>query len=325
MSQIIRIHQFGGAGVLQLEQYSLPQPAVGQIRIRHEAIGLNFIDVYHRTGLYPNILPFTPGSEAAGVVTAVGPGVTAFKPGDRVTYFGSIGSYCDERIMPAESVLPLPDDISTETAAAVTLKGMTACYLLTMTVKIKRGDVVLVHAAAGGVGLLLVQWAKYLGAEVIGTVGSWDKAEQVRDSGADEVINIREEPWVDRVRAATNGAGVDVVYDSIGKDTFEKSLACLRPRGLMVSFGNSSGPVAIPDLGVLASRGSLFVTRPTLAHYFADQAIRLQSAATLFELVRRKILKVNIGQRYGLADVAHAHGVLEGRRTIGSTILLPAE
>ncbi len=324
MNQIVRIHQFGGADVLQLEECSLAYPQQGQIKIRHEAIGLNFIDVYHRTGLYPNDLPFTPGSEAAGVVTAVGPGVTDLKPGDRITYHGPIGACCDERIMPAANALPLPDDISAETAAAITLKGMTACYLLTMTAKVKKGDVILVHAAAGGVGLLLVQWAKHLGATVIGTVGSWEKAEWVKKYGADEVINIRAEPWVEKVRTLTRGAGVDIVYDSIGKDTFEQSLNCLRPRGLMVSFGNSSGPVAVPDLGILASRGSLFVTRPTLAHYFADRQIWLQSAASLFDLVRTGILKVNIGQRYRLADIAEAHRALEDRRTVGATILQPS-
>lgn len=323
LSKAIRVHQFGGPEVLQFEEVKLGSPGPGQIKVKHRAIGLNFIDVYHRTGLYPNELPFIPGSEAAGEVLEVGEGVDFFKPGDRICYHGPMGAYAQERLMPAEKALPLPDDISFETAAAVTLKGMTACYLLTMTWPLKKDDVILFHAAAGGVGSLAVQWAKALGIRVIGTVGSEDKVAQALAMGADEVINMREENFLERVKSLTDGRGVDVVYDSIGKDTFEASLDCLKPRGLMVSFGNASGPVAVPNLGVLAAKGSLYVTRPTLAHYVGAREVATDAAAKLFELVRRGDLTVNIGQRFGLAQAADAHRALEARETTGSTILIP--
>ncbi len=323
MTNAICVHEFGGPEVLQYEERSVGSPGAGQLKIRHEAIGLNFIDVYHRTGLYPNERPFTPGSEAAGAVIEVGEGVNEFKSGDRVCYYGPMGSYAQERLIPAARVLPLPDDIAFETAAAIALKGMTVCYLLTMTWPLKKGETILFHAAAGGVGSLAVQWAKHLGARVIGTVGSDEKAELAKANGIDEVINLRQENFVDRVKTLTDGRGVDVVYDSIGKDTFEQSLDCLRPRGLMVSFGNSSGPVTVPNLGVLASKGSLYLTRPTLAAYFTDRKLELEAAANMFDLVRNGVLSINIGQRFELAKVADAHRALEARQTTGSTILIP--
>lgn len=323
MTKAIRVHEFGGPEVLRYEGIEVGSPAPGQIKVQHQAIGLNFIDVYHRTGLYPNDLPFTPGSEAAGVVTEVGKGVDNLRPGDRVTYFGPMGAYAQERLMPADKALPLPEDISFETAAAITLKGMTVCYLLTMTYPLKRGDVILFHAAAGGVGSLAVQWAKSLGVRVIGTVGSDEKAAQAIANGADEVINLRKENFAQRVQALTDGRGVDVVYDSTGKDTFMDSLNCLKPRGLMVSFGNASGPVAVPNLGVLASKGSLYLTRPTLAHYFNDHNTALEGASKMFERVRAGTLLINIGQRFDLANAAEAHRALEARETMGSSILLP--
>lgn len=323
MTKAIVVKQFGGPEVLEFRDHEVGSPGAGEIRVRHEAIGLNFIDVYHRTGLYPNPLPFVPGQEAAGIVTEVGEGVTQFKAGDRIAYHGPIGSYAQERLMPADQALSLPDDIDFDTAAAIILKGMTACYLVTMTSPLKAGDTILYHAAAGGVGLIAVQWAKSLGVRVIGTVGSDEKGELARANGADEIINIREENFVERVKQFTDGKGVDVVYDSIGKDTFEASLDCLRPRGLMVSYGNSSGPVAVPSLGILAAKGSLYVTRPTTAHYFMDREVKLQSAATLFDKVRTGSLSVRIGQAFDLADVADAHRALEGRQTTGSTILRP--
>jgi NADPH2:quinone reductase len=323
MTKAIRVHQFGGPEVLRYEDCVIGSPGPGQLKVKHEAIGLNFIDVYHRTGLYPNDLPFTPGSEAAGVVTEVGEGVTSFKPGDRISYSGPLGAYAQERLMPAVRALPLPDDIPFDTAAAITLKGMTVCYLLTMTWPLKPGETILFHAAAGGVGSLAVQWAKSLGARVIGTVGSDEKAELARANGADEVINLRRENFVERVKELTNDRGVDVVYDSIGKDTFEQSLNCLRPRGLMVSFGNSSGPVVIPNLGILASKGSLYLTRPTLGAYFSDRKVELESAARMFDMVRNGILSINIGQRFDLASASEAHRSLEARETTGSSILIP--
>lgn len=323
MNKAIRVHQFGGPEVLQFESVDVGSPGPGQIKVRHRAIGLNFIDVYHRTGLYPNELPFTPGSEAAGEIMEVGAGVDYFKPGDRICYHGPMGAYAQERLMPADKALPLPDDIAFETAAAVTLKGMTACYLLTMTWPLKKGDSILFHAAAGGVGTLAVQWAKALGLRVIGTVGSAEKAAQALANGADEIINLKEENFAERVKSLTAGRGVDVVYDSIGKDTFEASLSCLKPRGLMVSFGNASGPVTVPNLGVLAAKGSLYLTRPTLAHYFAARESALQAAASLFDQIRQGGLAVHIGQRFDLAQAAQAHRALEARETVGSTILTP--
>jgi len=323
MTKAITISAFGGPEVLTLEDREIGAPGKGEIRLKQEAIGLNFIDVYQRTGLYPNPLPFVPGQEGAGTVTAIGPDVTEFKPGDRIAYHGAIGAYAQERLLPAAKAVPLPEDIGFDIGAAIMLKGMTACYLLTMTWPLKPGETILFHAAAGGVGLLAVQWAKSIGAHVIGTVGSDEKADLAHAAGADDVINIRSEDFAKRVREITEGRGVDVVYDSIGKDTFEASLDCLRPRGLMVSFGNSSGPVSVPSLGILATKGSLYLTRPTTAHYFSDRAVELASASMLFDKVRDGTLSIKIGQRFALADAAEAHRALEGRQTTGSTILLP--
>lgn len=323
MTKAIIVRELGGPEVLKYEDYEVGRPGPGEIRVRHESIGLNFIDVYLRTGLYPSSLPVVPGQEAAGVVVEVGEGVDEFKEGDRIAYYGSIGAYANERLMPASNAFPIPDDIDFDTAAAIMLKGMTTCYLLTMTAPLKKGDTILFHAAAGGVGSLAVQWAKSLGVRVIGTVGSDEKAELARANGADEVINLRTEDFVERVKELTDGKGVDVVYDSIGKDTFEASLDCLRPRGLMVSFGNSSGPVAIPNLGILTAKGSLYVTRPTLLHYFSDRKVDLESAAALFDMVRTGVLSVKIGQTFDLANVADAHRALQARETTGSTIIRP--
>ena len=323
MSKAIMVRAHGGADVLKLEDRDLDAPGPGEIAVRNHAIGLNFIDVYFRTGLYPAQLPFVPGNEGAGEVIAIGEGVTEFKPGDRVAYNGPIGAYAQERLMPADRAVPLPEGIDYESAAAVMLKGLTAYYLLHMTWQLKPGETILFHAAAGGVGLIACQWAKALGARVIGTAGSDEKVELALRNGCDHAINYSRENFVERVRDITNGAGVDVVYDSVGKDTFEDSLDCLRKRGLMVSFGNSTGPVSIPDLGILARKGSLFVTRPTIFGYLAERADLLMAARALFKAIGDGRIMVQIGQRYPLADAAEAHRALEGRKTVGSTILVP--
>jgi len=323
MNKAIVIHEHGGPEVLKFEDYPVGDPGPGEVCVRQEAIGLNFIDVYHRTGLYPAKLPFVPGREGAGTIMAVGAGVSDFKPGDRVCAYDPLGAYSGIRKLPANRLLPIPDGVSFETAAAITLKGMTVCYLMDMTWQVKPGDTILLHAAAGGVGQMAVQWAKAAGARVIGTVGSDEKAAIVRELGCDEVINTRSEDFVARTRDLTGGRGVDVVYDSVGKDTFERSLDCLRPRGLMVSFGNASGPVSVPSLGILASKGSLYLTRTTLAHYYSDRDVELQSARKLFDKVRTGALKISIGQSFALKDAADAHRALEGRKTTGSTILVP--
>lgn len=323
MSKAIMVREHGGADVLKPEDREIGAPGAGEIAVRHHAIGLNFIDVYFRTGLYKADLPFVPGSEGAGEVTAVGEGVTEFKPGDRIAYNGPMGAYAEERLMPADRAVPLPDSVDYETAAAVMLKGLTAYYLLYMTWQVEPGETILFHAAAGGVGLIACQWAKALGATVIGTVGSEEKAELARENGCDHVINYSSETFPERVREITNGEGVDVVYDSVGKDTFEDSLDCLRRRGLMVSFGNSTGPVSVPDLGILSRKGSLFLTRPTLFDYLSERDDLLDGARHMFKTIEDGHIKVHIGQRFPLAEVAKAHEALEGRKTTGSTILLP--
>lgn len=323
MSRAVLVRAFGGPEVLTIEDRALDAPGPGQLRIRHTAIGLNFIDVYHRTGLYPNPLPLVPGSEGAGEVLAVGEGVTDFKAGDRVAYQGVLGAYADERLLPAERAVPVPDGISDETAAAVMLKGLTAHYLLRWTHDVRPGQTLLVHAAAGGTGQLLAQWGKALGARVIGTAGGPEKAAQAALNGCDAVIDYRAEDFVARVKDLTGGRGVDVVYDGVGKDTFERSLDCLRPRGLMVSFGNATGPVSIPDLGILARKGSLYVCRPTTGSYYTDRATILAGAQALFDVLLSGAVTPVIGQRFALADVAEAHRALEGRATTGSTLLLP--
>jgi NADPH2:quinone reductase len=320
----IRFSQTGGPEVLHLEEIDLPPPAKGEVTVRHAAIGLNFIDTYHRSGLYPVSLPSGIGLEASGTVEAVGEGVTGFKPGDRVAYgTGPVGAYSQMRNFPANRLVKLPDSIADETAAAMMLKGMTARYLLRATYKVQPGDVILFHAAAGGVGLIAVQWAKALGATVIGTVGSPQKGELARAHGCDHVINYREEDVAKRVREITGGVGVPVVYDGVGAATVTASLDSLRPRGLLVSFGNASGPVRNFDLGQLSAKGSLYVTRPTLFSYTSTDADFKETAEDLIAVVGSGKVKIEINQRHRLADAAKAHRDLESRETTGSTILLP--
>ena len=321
MPNAIRIHQTGGPEALKWEEIELGEPGPGQVRIRQEAAGLNFIDVYHRTGLYPQPLPFTPGVEGAGVVEAVGPGATDLKAGDRVAYGGPVGGYAEERLIAADRLVKLPDAISSEQAAAMMLQGMTAEMLLCRVYPVKAGETILVHAAAGGVGLILCQWAKALGATVIGTVGSDEKAELVRARGCDHPIVYTRQDVVAEVARFTGGAKVPVVYDGVGRDTFMKSLDCLSRRGMMVSFGNASGPVdPFPNL-ILAQKGSLYLTRPTLYDYTLDRADLEQSARALFEVVTSGRVKIEVGQRFPLEDAADAHFALEARKTSGSTIL----
>jgi len=291
------------------------------VRLRQEAVGLNYIDVYHRTGLYPQPLPFTPGVEGAGVVESVGEGVKTVKPGDRVAYAGPIGGYAEQRLIDAERVVKLPDSISSEAAAAMMLQGMTAHMLLRRVYEVKAGDTILVHAAAGGVGLILCQWAKALGATVIGTVSKDEKAELARAHGCDHPVIYTRQDFVAEVERITGGAKLPVVYDSVGKDTFLRSLDCVRPRGLMVSYGNASGPPEPMAPGLLAQKGSLFLTRPTLFNYIAAREELEDAAAELFEVVSSGKVRIEIGQRYPLEDVAEAHRALEARRTSGSTVL----
>ena len=324
MPHAIRVHQLGGPEVLRWEAIDLPEPEAGQVRVRQSAIGLNFIDVYHRTGLYPPPqLPFTPGLEAAGVVTAVGPGVTGLTPGDRVGYTDVLGAYAEERNLPAERVLTLPDDIAERDAAALLLKGMTAAYLLHRTYAVQAGETILVHAAAGGVGQLLCRWAAHLGATVIGTVGNDAKAAIARDCGCQHPLVWGRDDVVARVRELTAGEGVPVVYDSVGRDSFEVSLDCLRPFGLLASFGQSSGKVPPLDVTRLSAKGSLYLTRPTLMHHIRRRADLTSLAAKLFGAVRSGAVSAGIAQTYPLAEAARAHADLEARRTTGSTVLLP--
>jgi NADPH2:quinone reductase len=314
----------GGPDVMELIDVTLAPPGPGEAQVRHEAIGVNFIDVYFRSGLYPQPRPAGLGMEGAGVVEAVGPGVTHVKVGDRVAYAGRPnGAYAQARNMPAAALLVLPEQIPFETAAAMMLQGLTVQYLFHRTVALKAGDTILFHAAAGGVGLIACQWARVLGVHLIGTVGSDQKAALARANGAAHVINYNTENFVERVREITGGKGVSVVYDSIGKDTFTGSLDCLAPLGMMVSFGNASGPVPPFSLNELASRGSLFITRPSLMNYTAKREDLEASAASLFGVVGSGEVKVPVYQRYNLADVAQAHIDLESRKTMGSSILLP--
>ncbi len=324
MTMTIRFHHTGGPEVLRWEEVAPGRPGPGQALVRHTAVGVNFIDTYHRTGLYPATLPSGLGMEAAGVVVAVGEGVEGLAAGDRVAYGGGPpGAYAEERVMPADKLVPLPDGVDDRVAAAAMLKGMTAEYLVRRTYEVKPGDTVLVHAAAGGVGLLLCQWAKHLGATVIGTVGTDDKAELARANGCDYPIVYTREDFAARVRELTGGVGVPVVYDSVGRTTWEGSLACLRPRGLMVTFGNASGPVPPIQPLVLSQHGSLYLTRPTLMTYNATRKELLESAGALFEVVESGAVRVTIGQTWPLAEAAEAHRALESRRTVGSTVLLP--
>jgi NADPH2:quinone reductase len=324
MTQAIRIHQTGGPEVLSWETVDLPAPGAGEATVRHAAVGLNFIDTYHRTGLYPLPLPSGIGLEGAGVVEAVGEGVSEVKVGDRVAYAGGpLGAYAEARNIPAHRLLKLPDSIAFETAAAMMLQGLTAAYLLRKTYRVQAGDAVLIHAAAGGVGLIACQWAKALGATVIGTVGSAAKGELAKAHGCDHVINYSTENFVARVREITGGEGVPVVYDGVGKDTFMGSLDSLRPLGMLVTYGNASGPVPPLDLLLLSQKGSLFVTRPTIASYTAKRADLEALGAELFEVVASGKVKIEVHQRYALKDAAQAHADLEARKTTGSTVLLP--
>jgi NADPH:quinone reductase len=324
MSHAIRIHETGGPEVLRWEEVAVTDPAPNEARVRHAAIGLNFIDIYHRTGLYPLPLPSGIGLEGAGVVEAVGSAVTEVKVGDRVAYAsGPPGAYAEVRNFPADRLVPLPAAIDYKTAAAMMLQGMTAQYLLRRTYKVQPGDTILIHAAAGGVGLIVCQWAKSLGATVIGTVGSDAKAALAKAHGCDHPIVYTRENFVARVKEITAGAGVPVVYDSIGKDTFTGSLDCLRPLGMMVTFGNASGPVPPLDLLELSKRGSLFVTRPSLFAYTAKRADLLATAQDLFEAVMSGKVKIEVNQTYALKDAAQAHIDLAARKTTGSTVLLP--
>jgi NADPH2:quinone reductase len=325
MTQAIRIHETGGPEVLTWDTVEVGAPGPGEVRLTQSAVGLNYIDVYHRTGLYPlPALPTAIGMEAAGQVESVGEGVTDFKPGDRVAYAAPpLGAYAQVRLMPADRLVKLPDGISDQQAAAMMLQGMTVQYLIRRTFRVNKGDTVLFHAAAGGVGLIACQWLKHLGATVIGTVGSDEKAEIAQAHGCDHAINYRTENFVDRVREITDGAGVPVVYDSIGKDTFEGSLDCLAPFGMFVGFGNASGPVPPFNMGILAQKGSLFVTRPTLMTYTAKREDLLATANELFDVVLSDAVKIEINQTYPLAETAQAHRDLEARKTTGSTVLLP--
>jgi NADPH:quinone reductase len=323
MTHAIRFHAHGGPEVLQWEPIEVGEPAPDQVRLRHTAVGLNFLDVYERTGLYSVTLPAIPGREGAGVVEAVGAKIRTLKVGDRVAYVAhQSGSYTEARLMAAERLVKLPDAISDPQAAALMLKGLTAQVLLRQTYKVRAKDKVLIHAAAGGVGSILVQWANHLGATVIATVGTESKMDRVRDLGADHVL-LSQGDWSSQVRELTEGRGVDVVYDSVGKDTFEGSLKSLRRRGMMVTFGNSSGPVPPVAPLELTKHGSIFLTRPTLFHYLEARRELERAANELFDLVARSVVEAQIGQTYALKDAAAAHRDLEARRTIGSTVLLP--
>jgi len=323
MSYAIRIHETGGPEKMRWEEVEVGSPGPGQVLVRNTAVGLNFIDVYQRTGLYPLPLPLTLGMEGAGVVEAVGPKVKEFKVGDRVAYANPIGSYAEMCLRPVDRLVKVPAGIDDKVAAAIMLKGMTAWYLVKRTYKVRKGDTILVHAAAGGVGQILCQWAKHLGATVIGTVGSDAKAALAKKAGCKHVIVTSREKFVDRVKAITKGKGVPVVYDGVGKDTFMDSLDCLAPLGLMASFGNASGAVTQFNPGVLAQKGGLFLTRPTLFTYTAKREDLVKAAQDLFAVVKSKAVKISINQTYPLREAAQAHIDLEARKTTGSTVLLP--
>jgi len=321
MTKAILIHEPGGPDVMRWGDIEVGEPGPGQVRIRQTAVGLNFIDVYHRTGLYPQQLPFTPGVEGAGVVQSVGSDVEGLVAGDRVAYAGPIGGYAEERLIAADRLVKLPDDISDEQAAAMMLQGMTVDMLINRVRPLQKDETILVHAAAGGVGLILCQWASALGATVIGTVSTEEKAELARANGCDHPILYKTQDFVALVDEFTGGAKVPVVYDSVGKDTFLRSLDCLQKRGLLVSFGQSSGPVEPFAAGLLAQKGSLYLTRPTLFDYIAKRDELEQSAAALFEVVRSGKVRIDIGQRFPISQAAEAHGTLEARETTGSTVL----
>jgi NADPH2:quinone reductase len=325
MSKAIQIAAHGGPEALQYVDVDPGRPGKGEVLIRHTAIGLNFIDVYYRTGLYaaPNGLPLIPGGEAAGVVLELGEGVSDLKVGDRVAYAVGLGSYCEQRTIAAEKLVKIPEGVTDEQAAGMMLKGMTAEYLLRRTFKVKPGDTILYHAAAGGVGLILGQWAKHLGATVIGTASSVDKIALAKAHGFDHVINYRDRDFVAEVKEITGGKLCDVVYDSVGKDTFPGSLDCLKPFGLFASFGQSSGPIPPFNLSILAQKGSLYATRPTIFAYNAKREALVASAEALFDVVSKGIIKIKINQRFALKDAGQAHADLEARKTTGTTVLLP--
>jgi NADPH2:quinone reductase len=321
MTKAIIFREAGVPSVMRWEDITLGKPGPGEVRVKHNAIGLNYIDTYFRSGLYPSPLPASPGMEAAGIIEELGDDVTGFAVGDRVAYAGRpIGAYSEARNMPADILIKIPDSIDDQTAAAMMLQGMTVEYLLQRTFHVKPGDTILFHAAAGGVGLLACQWAKKVGATIIGTVGSEEKAKLAKEHGCDHVINYQTENFVEQVRDITNGKGVPVVYDGVGKDTFEGSLDCLQSRGLMVSYGNASGPVSGFDLGILAAKGSLYVTRPSLMDYTASRSELEQSAADVIKMVETGALKITVNQTYHMSEAVKAHEDLEGRKTTGSTI-----
>lgn len=319
----VRIHETGGPEVMKLEEVELGAPGPGEALVRHTVIGVNFIDTYFRSGLYkaPQGLPFTPGAEAAGVVTAVGPGVADLKPGDRVVYSGAVGAYCEQRVMPADRLVPIPDGVEDRVAAACLLKGMTVQYLLRRTFRVEPRHTVLFHAGAGGVGLIAGQWLKAIGCTSIATVGSPDKADLARAAGFTHVVNYRDQDFVAEVARITGGAKCDVVYDSVGKDTFPGSLDCLKPLGMFVSFGNASGPVPPFDLALLSAKGSLFATRPTLFTYTASRAELLATAGELFDMIKAGHVKISIGQEFPLREAVACHQALHGRGTTGSTVM----
>ncbi len=323
MVHAIRIHQTGGPEVMKWESVEVPAPGPGQVRLKQHGVGVNYIDVYQRSGLYKLPLPFVAGSEGAGEVVAVGPGVTDFKVGDRGAYAGAAGGYAEERVMPADRLVKLPDSIDYKTGAAMMLQGMTVRYLLRQTYKVGKGTTMLLHAAAGGIGLIACQWARHLGATVIGTVSTDDKAKLAKEHGCTHVINYKTEDFVKRTKELTGGQGVDVVYDAVGKDTYPASLDCLKPLGLWVSFGNASGAITNFDLLLLSAKGSLYATRPTLGTYVAKRADLLANAAELFDVVGKGIVKINVNHTYPLKDAAQAHRDLEARKTTGSIVLLP--
>jgi NADPH2:quinone reductase len=323
MVKAIVVREYGGPEVMHWEDVTLGDPGPGEARVRHAAIGVNFVDVYNRTGLYKTPLPFTPGGEGAGVVVAVGSGVTHVKAGDRVAYFGPQGSYAEERLIAADRLIKISEEIGFKTAAAMTLKGLTVQFLLRQTFPVKKGDTILFHAAAGGVGLIAGQWANHLGATVIGTVGSDEKAKLAKAHGYHHVINYQTENFVERVNEITGGKKCDVVYDSVGKDAFPGSLDCLRPMGMWVLFGQSSGVVQGFDMSMLQQRGSLFATRPTLFVYAAKREALEAMAAELIDVVGKGIVKVEVKQEFPLAQAGDAHRALEARQTTGASVLVP--
>jgi NADPH:quinone reductase len=323
MVHAIRIHQQGGPEAMKWESVEVPAPGPGQVRLKQHAVGVNFVDVYQRSGLYKMPTPFVAGSEGAGEVVAVGPGVTDFKVGDRGAYAGAMGGYAEDRVMPADRLVKLPDSIDYKTGAAMMLQGMTVRYLLRETYKVGKGTTMLLHAAAGGIGLIACQWARHLGATIIGTVSTPEKAALAKEYGCTHVINYKTEDFVKRTKELTNGQGVDVVYDSIGKDTYPGSLDCLKPLGLWVTFGNASGAITNFDLLLLSAKGSLYATRPTLGTYIAKREDLLANANDLFDVVTKGIVKISVNHTYALKDAAQAHRDLEGRKTTGSIVLLP--